>query len=119
MKAARALLVLVALGGVAGAGEIGPFSMTLTDGPPVGRPSEVRYVPRLGLILRYGSIVFLYDGTWWQTIARIDAERFRLDVVGRDGLIAFELTSSGNHAADHIVCWRDREHAFPPQCLFE
>jgi hypothetical protein len=110
----KALLVLVAMASVAHANEIATFPMTRIDGPSGGRPSEVRYVPRLGQLWRYGTRVFLYDGAWWEIIATIDAgsgmggkftevegEQVRIDVVGRGVQIAFDVTASGKRRLCH------------------
>ena len=141
----KVFVVLVALAGTAAAGDVVSFPMSQIAGMLPKRPTEMRFVPGVGQLWRYGTTVVLFDGAWWKTLATIDAgsgmggkhtevqsERARLDVIARGEVIAFQITVTGKRRMCHhdgcdawepasqvVMCWREhRDHA-PPQCMFE
>ncbi len=119
----RALAVIVVLARVAHAGDPEPpFPMERTRAPAAGRLDEIRFVPELGQVWRFGPYFALYDGVaWWHASAAIvggdstgktmevGGEQVRLDVVVRDGHVAIEVTAT----ARRRLCHRGDDMALP------
>ena len=137
-------MLVAALAGTAVAGDEESFPMSKIEGILPERPTEMRFVPGIGQLWRYGTMIVLFDGSWWETLATIDAgsamggkhtevedEHARLGVIVRGAVVAFELTVTGRRRLCHhdnkcnawepatqaLVCWR--EPRSPPRCAFE